>query len=150
MDLTPLIEELKKPEYQDKTDAECVDMVNAKTVVVRRPVSAALLKQRCIEQGFWGDLQLAAADSSETGERRKLALEVVSWLNDTRMPLELINLDESSVQNIMIELYNEQFIPMETLTELQALPNTTISWCESVGLGKEIGLGLVINARRAI
>jgi hypothetical protein len=50
----------------------------------------------------------------------------------------------------MIELYNEQFIPMETLTELQALPNTTISWCESVGLGKEIGLGLVINARRAI
>jgi hypothetical protein len=150
MNINPLIEELKKPEYQGKSDIECVDMVNAKTVVVRRPVSAALLKQRCIERGFWSDLQLSASDSSDTIDKRKVALEVLGWLNDTRSQLDLINLDEPTVQAIMIRLYQFGFIPMETLTELQALPNATITWCESVGLGKEIGLGLVINARRAI
>ena len=33
-----LIDELKKPEYQGKTDQQAADMVNAKTVTVRRPV----------------------------------------------------------------------------------------------------------------
>jgi hypothetical protein len=150
MDLAPLVEELKKPEYQGKADAECVDMVNAKTVIVRRPVSSALLKQKCIEQGFWGDLQIAASDSTENVGRRKLAMEVLSWLNDTRSQLDSINLDDPSVQTIMNGLYDQSFIPIETLADLQELPDTEIAWCESVGLGKEIGLGLVINARRAI
>lgn len=53
MDLTPLTEELRKPEYAGKSDQEAADMVNAKTVQIRQEVPTWQLKRHAIESGYW-------------------------------------------------------------------------------------------------
>lgn len=149
MDLSPLVTELKKPEYADKTDQECVDILNLKSVVVRRPVQASLLKQRAIEEGVWGNLQFAITDDTLPSEKRKLAMEAVSRLNDTRNELGMIDLDASPTIVLIAALQVAGFLTNENVTNLSAKADKIISWAESVKLDV-IGLGYVINARRLI
>lgn len=146
MDLQPLIDELQKPEYLGKTDAECADMVNAKTVTVRQPVSAARIKRRAIELGAWSDIVIASQDASDVG-RRRAALDVVAWLDDPRSSLDDIDLDAVEVQAIVAACVTHGLISVEVLGLLQNMPNNTMRWVDYVGLGT-VGIGFVSSARR--
>lgn len=48
---TNLIDELKKPEYQGKTDQQAADMVNAKTVTIRKRIINVDSRVASIERG---------------------------------------------------------------------------------------------------
>lgn len=145
MDLQPLADELKKPEYSGKSDAECADLVNARTVSVRVPVSAARVKRRAIELGAWSEIVLASEDTSNVA-RRKAALDVVAWLDDPRISLDDIDLDASEVQAIVAACVTHGLITAEVLGLLQNMPNSVRRWVDVVGLGT-VGLGNVIAAR---
>lgn len=145
MDLQPLIDELKKPEYSGKTDAECAEIVNAKTVSIREPVSAARIKRRAIELGAWSEIVLASEDSTNVA-RRKAALDVVAWLDDPRSSLDDIDLDAVEVQAIVAACVTHGLITVEVLGLLQNMPNNSIRWVDYVGLGS-VGIGFVSTAR---
>lgn len=145
MDLQSLTDELQKPEYAGKTDAECADMVNAKTVTVRQPVSAARIKRRAIELGAWSDIVMASEDASDVA-RRRAALDVVAWLDDPRSSLDDIDLDSVEVQAIVAALVANGLLSGEVLSLLQNMPTTQIRWADAAGIG-EVGIGHVHSAR---
>lgn len=147
MDLSPLIEELQKPEYIGKTDAECADMVNAKTVTVRQPVSAARIKRRAIELGAWSDIVIASEDASDVG-RRRAALDVVAWLDDPRSSLDDIDLDAVEVQAIVAACVTHGLISIDVLGLLQNMPNNVRRWVDVNGLG-DVGVSRTKEAREA-
>lgn len=147
MDLSPLIDELQKPEYIGKTDAECADMVNAKTVTVRQPVSAARIKRRAIELGAWSDIVIASEDASDVG-RRRAALDVVAWLDDPRSSLDDIDLDAVEVQAIVAACVTHGLISVEVLGLLQNMPNNVRRWVDVNGLG-DVGVSRTKEAREA-
>jgi broad specificity phosphatase PhoE len=145
MDLQPLIDELQKPEYIGKTDAECADMINAKTLTVRRPVSAARIKRRAIELGAWSDIVIASEDARDIG-RRRAALDVVAWLDDPRSSLDDIDLDAVDVQAIVAACVTHGLVSGEVLGLLQNMPNAEVRWVDHVAIG-EVGVGSIHNAR---
>lgn len=145
MDLSSLIDELKKTEYIGKTDAECADMVNAKWITVRQPVSAARIKRRAIELGAWSDIVIASEDTTDVA-RRRAALDVVAWLDDPRSSLDDIDLDAVEVQAIVAACVTHGLITVEVLGLLQNMPNNSIRWVDYVGLGS-VGIGFVSTAR---
>lgn len=145
MDLQPLIDELQKPEYIGKTDAECAELVNAKTLTVRKPVSAARIKRRAIELGAWSDIVIASEDASDV-VRRRAALDVVAWLNDPRTSLDDIDLDAPEVQAIVAACATQGLISVEVLGLLQNMPNADVRWVDYLGIG-EVGVGSIHNAR---
>lgn len=145
MDLRALSAELQNPEYAGKSNAECAAMVNAKSVTLRKPVSAARIKRRAIELGAWADIVLASEDSSNTAAR-KAALDVVAWLDDPRSSLDDIDLDAVEVQAIVAALVANGLLSGEVLSLLQNMPTTEVKWVDHVGIG-EVGVGHVNSAR---
>lgn len=57
-----LIDELKKPEYIGKTDQQAAEMINAKTVTVRKPVELWQVEEHASRKGYRATLELAAKD----------------------------------------------------------------------------------------
>lgn len=145
MDLRVLRDELASPDYAGKSDAECAAIVNAKTVVLRKPVSAARIKRRAIELGAWSDIVLASEDNSNLAAR-KAALDVVAWLDDSRSSLDDIDLDAPEVQAIVAALVAAGLLSGQVLSLLQNMPTVEMRWVDSVGIG-EVGIGHVHNAR---
>jgi hypothetical protein len=147
MDLQPLIDELQNPEYLGQSDAACVEMINGKTVAVRQSVSAARIKRLAIELGAWSEIVIASQDASDPS-RRKVAMDVVSWLDDPRSTLDEIDLDSPQVQALVAAVVTNGLLSPSVLSLLQNMPNNTVRWVDEVQLGT-VGLGHVINARRA-
>ena len=65
-----LIDELKKPEYQGKTDQQAADMVNAKTVTIRQLVKVEDLKTFAMKEGFYPDIVIDAQSATDINKRK--------------------------------------------------------------------------------
>lgn len=141
----PLAAELSKPQYSDLSDAQAATVVNALTVTVRRPVETWRVRQLAIEGGFWSSL-VEARDVSAT---RKLAINVLAWVDDQSGVLQTVDMDRPSVQAMRAALVAAEILTQEQADALAALANVTIPWTQSVGL-PEIGIGLVHHAKKAI
>lgn len=141
----PLVAELSKPQYAGMSDGEAAAAINALTVTVRRPVQTWALRQAAIEGGFWSSL-VEARDVSAT---RSLAINVLAWVDDQSGVLQTVDMDRPSAIAMRQALVASRIITQEQADELAALANTTVPWTESVGL-PEVGIGLIINARKSL
>lgn len=149
MDLTPLVEELAKPEYQGKSDAEAAVMVNAKTVDVRREVPTWQLKRHAIESGYWAAIKLARESADTPDQVRGLCLSVLDWIDDPSGKTQQVDLDRPAVAGMVASLVSVGLITQEIAAEIDAMADATIAWTQSVGL-PEVGIGYVILAREAM
>ena len=145
MNLKPLIEELKKPEYEGKTDEVCVALVVAKTVVVRRPVPINILKRGMIGAGIYGDIKITASDELSPPTVRKAAINALGWIETYEGAS--IDLDSDLVRTVLDGLVSTGFTTQEAVDELLNQVNHTIPWIQSVGLDK-LGIGFVALARQ--
>jgi len=144
-DLAPLIEELKKPEYATLSDQEAADAVNAKTVTIRRPVSADAVQAAAIASGLWGIVKIASRNPALPNPPQGAALSFVDWIETGR----LIDMDSSTVAAVGSVLLSYNLATQEQLDSLKALGDAVIPWTQQTGVG-EVGIGYVINARKAI
>lgn len=141
-----LRDEISKPAYAGLTDQQVADAVNAKTVAVRRPVPTWAVRQAAIEGGFWASLTDAAA--SPVDAVRRLAVNVLAWIDDQSGTVQTVDMDRPSVVAMRAALVAAGICTQSQADALNALADATIPWTESVGL-PEVGIGLVINARRS-
>ena len=144
-DLAPLIEELKKPEYATLSDQEAADAVNAKTVTIRRPVSAEVVQAAAIDSGLWAIVKIASQNAALPNPPRGAAMSFVDWIEAGR----LIDMDSSTVLAVGSVLLSYNLATQEQLDALKALGDAVIPWTQQTGVG-EVGIGYVINARKAI
>lgn len=145
MDFTPLCDELKKPEYQDKTDQEAADIINAKTEIVRRPVDCGALKAYAIKQGFYAIIE-ENCTSSDVGKRH-LCLNIKAWIDDVGNRLQTVNMDDPIAQDMIVGLVGYSIINVVEEQAMSDMANVTVKWVDLNGYG-ELGIGLVQAARR--
>jgi hypothetical protein len=141
----PLILELQKPEYASLSNQAAADIINAKTVTVRRQVSAEIVQAAAIQSGLWAIVKIAAQNAALPNPPRGAAMSFVDWIEAGRM----IDMDSTTVGSVGQVLLQYNLATQGQLDSLKALANTVITWTEANGL-PEIGIGLVINARKAI
>ena len=145
MNLTVLAAKIREPQYAALSDQLLADAVNALRVSVRRPVPTWLVRQTAIEGGYWP----ALVEARETGGNpiRALAITVLAWVDDQSGTIQSVDMDRPAVINMMAALVQAGLCSQAQADGLSALADHSIPWTESVGL-PEIGVGLVINARR--
>jgi len=140
-----LIDELKQPQYATMSDQEAADEVNAKTVTIRQPVAAERVQASAIASGLWAIVKIAAQNTALPNPPRGAAMSFVDWIEAGRP----IDMDGGTVQGVGAVLLSYNLATQPQLDALQALADTAARWVDTVGIG-EVGIGYVINARRAI
>ena len=140
-----LIEELKKPEYAGLTDQQAADAVNAKTVTIRQPVDAAILRKTLAIRGRWGGLQRVANNFESPDPPYQQARTLIDMITAG----DGINADEPAVADGAPILVQHGLLDASDLQAMSALANKTLRWVDVEGIG-EAGIGYVRNARRAI
>lgn len=140
-----LATELAKPEYAGLSDQQAADAINAKAVAVRRPVPTWQVRQAAIEGGYWA--AIVDASKSENADLRRLAVNVLAWIDDQSGTIQTVDMDRTAAVVMRAALVSAGICSQSQADALDALADATIPWTQSVGL-PEVGIGLVINARR--
>jgi len=139
-----LIDELKQPQYATMSDQEAADAVNAKTVTIRQPVDSGLLMDACMAAGIWAQLE-AANQPGSSDPPASLARTMMERLKQPR-PLDF---DNPAVQQNVADCIQHGLMTQEQQQQLSGLANKVLRWVDVEDIG-EVGIGYVINARRAI
>lgn len=140
-----LSDELSKQSYSALTDQQAADAINAKTVVVQQSVVIRDLKTYAIFQGIWP--KLLAGEKSSNPQVAGLCQSVVAWVDDPRWSTVDVNLPQ--VQAMLTQLVGATLLTQQQAAEIIAMGSKVVSWTSTVGL-PEVGIGLVINARKEI
>jgi hypothetical protein len=149
MNLSPLVEELKLPEYQGLSDQQAADAINAKLIPVRSVVETWQVKQFLIEQSIWPALKLTAQDANIPGVIRGLCISVVDWVDDAAGKVRTVDLDLPSVVQMIAGLVAAGLATESQAESLRALGDQLLPWPVANGLS-EIGVGFVRNARKEL
>lgn len=145
MNLSALAAKILEPQYAGLSDQLVADAVNGLRVSVRRPVPTWLVRQTAIEGGYWPSL--IEARESTTPAVRGLAITVLAWIDDQSGTIQSVDMDRPAVVGMRSALVAAGIVTQAQADALSALADASIPWTESVGL-PEIGVGLIINARR--
>lgn len=145
MNLTALAAKIREPQYAGLSDQLVADAINGLHVSVRRPVPTWLVRQTAIEGGYWP--ALVEARESTTPAIRALAITVLAWIDDQSGTIQSVDMDRPAVISMRAALVQAGLCSQPQADALSALADVSIPWTESVGL-PEVGVGLVVNARR--
>ena len=143
--MSTLSDELSKQQYSTLTDQQAADAINAKTATIQQAVAIRDLKTYAIFQGIWP--KLLAGEKSSNPQVAGLCQSVVAWVDDPRISTVDVNLPQ--VQAMLTQLVGETLLTQQQAAEIIAMGSKVVSWTSTVGL-PEIGIGLVINARKEI
>ena len=145
MNLAALAAKIREPQYAGLSDQLMADAINGLRVSVRRPVPTWQVRQTAIESGYWP--LLVEARESTTPAVRALAITVLAWVDDQSGTIQSVDMDRPAVVGMRAALVQAGICSQAQADALSALADQSIPWTESVGLG-EVGIGLIINARR--
>jgi len=140
-----LSDELSKQQYVGLSDQQAADAINAKTATVSQLVPIWQMKQHAITSGYWLPLKVGQADGD--ANKAGLCISVMDWINDVRM--SSIDVQLPSVAAMIGGLVAFQIMTQMQAAEIIAMGSKVVSWTSTVGL-PEVGIGLVINARKEI
>jgi hypothetical protein len=138
-----LIDELSKAEYSSLSDQAAADAINAKTVVIRKPVELWRVEEHASRKGYRAKLERAS--KTEGHPCQEIALNILAYINSAR--LNTVDMDLVDTQLMIGAMVQCQFATQVMADDLLSLADQTIKWTESVGL-PEAGVGLVRNARK--
>lgn len=144
-DVSPLVAELRKPEYANMSHQEAAEAINAKTAIVKIPVPAATVQEITSGSGMWGQLRIAAEDSNLSSQPRCAAIAFIDWVTSGRA----IDTDKPAIQQLASTLVSAGLVTTDQIQQINAAASVTVPWAQANGL-PEIGIGLVINARKSI
>ncbi|MFO0201718.1 MAG: hypothetical protein ACK528_01160 [Alphaproteobacteria bacterium] len=145
MNESALIEELRKPEYAGLTDQQAADAVNAKTVQQSAPVAAQQIRLTLASRGKLAAIK-RIGDNTAAPEPPYDACATLMALLDAGDTIDLQNAAVSAASAILIQ---HNLLTQADADAVAALAVKTVPWVDVEGIG-EVGIGFVINARRAI
>lgn len=144
-----LATELQKPEYAGLSDQAAADIINAKIVSKRELVPTWLVKQHGIENGYYAKIKIAACDSTIPVDVRGLCISVLAWIDDQAGKIQHLDMDLASTHAMMQGLIASGILTQAQASSLSQLADHDVRWVDDQGIG-EVGIGLVINARKQI
>lgn len=144
-----LATELQKPEYAGLSDQAAADLINAKMVSKRELVPTWLVKQHGIENGYYAKIKIASCDSTIPVDVRGLCISVLAWIDDQAGKIQSLDMDLDSTHAMVQGLIACGILTQAQADSLARLADRDVRWVDEVGIG-EVGIGLVINARKQI
>ncbi len=140
-----LSDELSKPQYASMTDQQAAAAINAKTVTVQETVQIHKVKEYAIINGVWPKLK--AGQASSIPQVAALCVSVLDWVDDPR--ISTLDVNKPEVQAMLDGLVASGIMSANNKADVVAMGSHTASWTSQNGL-PEVGIGLVINARKEI
>jgi hypothetical protein len=140
-----LIDELRKPEYTGLTDQQAADAVNAKTVQQVAPVPAQQIRLTLASRGKLAAIK-RIGDNTAAPEPPYDACATLMALLDAG---DIIDLRNPAVSTTSATLIQHNLLTQEDADAIAALAVQVVPWVDVEGIG-EVGIGYVINARKAI
>jgi hypothetical protein len=140
-----LIDELRKPEYTGLTDQQAADAVNAKTVQQVAPVPAQQIRLTLASRGKLAAIK-RIGDNTAAPEPPYDACATLMALLDAG---DIIDLRNPAVSTTSATLIQHNLLTQEDADAIAALAVQVVPWVDAEGIG-EVGIGYVINARKAI
>lgn len=144
-----LATELQKPEYAGLSDQAAADVINAKMVSKREFVPTWLVKQHGIENGYYAKIKIASEDTTIPVEVRGMCISVLAWIDDQAGKIQHLDMDLASTHAMVQGLIASGILTQAQADSLDQLADHDVRWVDDQGVG-EVGIGLVINARRQI
>lgn len=144
-----LATELQKPEYAGLSDQAAADLINAKMVSKRELVPTWLVKQHGIENGYYAKIKIASCDATIPVDVRGLCISVLAWVDDQAGKIQSLDMDLDSTHAMVQGLMAFGILTQAQATSLDELADRDVRWVDENGIG-EVGIGLVINARKQI
>ena len=140
-----LIDELKKPEYIGKTDQQAADLINAKMVMVRKPVELWKVEEHASRKGYRAKLEKASRD--ESNPCQEIAINILTYIKSNR--LETVDMDLIDTRQMLGAMVQCGFASQAHTDELIALGDSQVRWVDQQGLGT-IGDGTIRSMRAMI
>lgn len=148
MNIVALKEKLADPAYEGVSDSAVASAINALCITRVRLVPTWEVKKHAIENGYWPAIIIAAEVANTNVTVRGLAMCARDWIDDVSGKIEHIDFTLTSTQNLVNGLVSAGIVTQAQVDSLVALKYETVPWTTANGL-PEIGIGLVINARKA-
>jgi hypothetical protein len=127
------------------TDQQAAAAINAKTVTVQETVQIHKVKEYAIINGVWPKLK--AGQASSIPQVAALCVSVLDWVDDPR--ISTLDVNKPEVQAMLDGLVASGIMSANNKADVVAMGSHTASWTSQNGL-PEVGIGLVINARKEI
>jgi hypothetical protein len=140
-----LIDELKKPEYTGKTDQQAADMVNAKMVMVRKPVELWQVEEHASRRGYRAKLEKASRDDANPCQ--EIAINILEYIKSNR--LSTVDMDLPDTRLMLGAMVQCGFALQSHIDELIALGDASVRWVDQQGLGT-VGDGTIRSMRAMI
>lgn len=140
-----LIDELKKPEYHGKTDQQAADMINAKMVMVRKPVELWQVEEHASRKGYRAKLEKASHDDANPCQ--EIAINILTYIKSNR--LSTVDMDLADTRQMLGAMVQCGFALQSHVNELIALGDAEIRWVDQHGLGT-VGDGTIRSMRAMI
>jgi hypothetical protein len=147
MNYEPLIEELRKSQYQGTSDQQAADLINVLTITVKRLVPVVEVKQWAIEEAVYASIILGQESSNE--RIKKLCISIVGWIDDVGGRVQNADLDKQAAIDMMQGLVSFGIATQAQIERLKSLQWKTVKWTESVGWS-HVEPGHVQSARSMI
>lgn len=147
MNYEPLIEELRKTQYQGTSDQQAADLINVLKVIFKRLVPVVEVKQWAIEETVYASIILGQESSDE--RIKKLCISIVGWIDDVGGRVQNADLDKQAAIDMMQGLVSFGIATQAQIERLKSLQWKTVKWTESVGWS-HVEPGHVQSARSMI
>lgn len=127
-----LIDELKKPEYQGKTDRQAADMVNAKTVSVRSLVDLWGIEEYARRNGIRVALERAKFDV--THPCQSIAIDILAYITSPRT--QKLDVDLEETRDMFGAMVQCGFATEQQVGEMIALADESVLWIDHNKVGR--------------
>jgi hypothetical protein len=131
----PLIEELRKPQYQGTSDQAAADLINALTVRVACNAPRGAIIKYAVDKGIYGKVNADAYDASLPKEQRIAIWNIKGWVDNPSNPSEVADMTSQTAVTMISDLVRFGYANNAHAQELAGMGFKTIKWTESVGLG---------------
>jgi len=147
MNYEPLIEELRKPQYQGTSDQQAADLCNALTVRVACNVPRGAIIKYAVDKGIYGKDNADAYDPSLARDQRIAIWNIKGWVDNPSNPSEVADMTSQTAATMIADLVRFGYATNAHAQELAGMGFKTIKWTESVGWS-HVEPGHVQSARR--
>ena len=133
MNYEPLIEELRKPQYQGTSDQQAADLINVLTVRVACNVSRSAIIKYAVDNGIYGKVNADAFDVSLPRVQRIAIWNIKGWVDNPSNPSEVADMTSQTAATMISDLVRYGYATESQAQDLAGMGFKTIKWTESVG-----------------
>ena len=128
-----LIDELRKPEYQGKTDQQAADLINAKMVTVRVLVDLWQIEEYARRNGIRQALK--RAEGNPEHDCQGIAIDILAYITSPRT--EKLDVDLHETQAMFGAMVSCGFATQFHVKEMMDLANETKRWVDFSSVGDQ-------------